>query len=64
LLQRDVTVLAREGNFSAAGALVLLHAGDAMVAGVEYLGFSISLVHGLASRVGEKGVAGFILPAR
>ena len=42
--QIHLTVLTREGHLPAAPALVLLHAGDAMIAGVIQLDFAIARI--------------------
>ena len=56
-------MLARERHLSAATALMLLHARDAMVAGVIHLDFAITGIDREPLFVAEECVAGFILTA-
>ncbi len=56
-------MLAGEGDFLAAAALVLLHAGDSMIAGIVDLDGAIAGIHSQPSTVTEESVAGVVLTA-
>ena len=59
--QIDLAVLTRERHFSPLAALVLLHAGDAMVASVINFDFAIACIDGQPFLIAEECVARFVL---
>ena len=56
-------MLAGERHFSSAAALVLLHAGDAMVAGVIQLDFAIARIDSQPLGISEECLTRFVLTA-
>ena len=61
--QIHLAVLARNRDLSAAAALVLLHAGDAMITGVIQLDFAVAGIDRQPLLIAEKCVARLILTA-
>jgi hypothetical protein len=55
--------LASKCDLSSAAALVLLHAGDAMVSGIKDLDFAVAGVDREAMLIAKKCVARFVLTA-
>ena len=61
--QIQLTVLTRERHLPSAPALVLLHAGDAMIAGVIQLDFAIARIDGQPLVIPEECITRFVLTA-
>jgi len=61
--QIHLAVLARKRDLSATAALVLLHAGDAMITGVIQLDFAVAGIDRQPLLIAEKCVARLILTA-
>jgi hypothetical protein len=61
--QIDFPLLARKRDLSSDAALVLLHAGDAMVPGIIHLDFAVAGIDREALLIAKKCVAPFVLTA-
>jgi len=61
--QIDFPLLARKRDLSSDAALVLLHAGDAMVPGIIHLDFAVAGIDREALLIAKKCVARFVLTA-
>ena len=62
-LSNRLPVLASKCDLSSAAALVLLHAGDAMVPGIIHLDFAVAGIDREAMLIAKKCVARFVLTA-